>query len=245
MKAFDCNFKLTGPVLAAAFKQGYKAVGRYVGRRQMASFDIDTTELKLILDNGFKVFLVQHCEKPGWIATEDLGREYGRNAVTFAQSVGYDKGCIIYLDLEGVLKNCTPESIIRYCKAWREEVLKYYTPGLYVGYDSGLTSDQLQSLNFKSYWRSASNVPDLKLGYAMQQQPQIKMYVDYVDPNEVSDLDKITPAPYFMSNGPAARIIRNSGLNKPEIWIKRLDTIPYFKEFVIHIYTKGKKDGAI
>jgi hypothetical protein len=66
----------------------------------------------------------------------------------------------------------------------------------------------------------------------------------YVDPDEISDLDKITPVPYFMDNSVAASIIRNSGLDKPELWIKRLDTIPYFKAFVIHIYTKGKKDGV-
>jgi len=199
LKGFDCNTKLSAEKALQFKQQGYGFAIRYVGRLQQASFDIDQAEVNNILAAGLKLAIVQHCPKDGWIPTKDLGITYGQNAVKFSKEAGYNKGCIVYLDLEGVLPGTSKADIISFCNAWYGEVVKYYTPGIYIGFNAFLTSEELyKKLKFQHYWKSFSKVPDVyKRGYEMIQKAECRVNGIAIDPDEVAG-DKLGNFPVFM-----------------------------------------------
>jgi hypothetical protein len=203
MKAFDTNTKLSYEKACLFKKSGYDAAIRYVGRLKQASFDIDKVELENILKSGLKLGIVQHCPgKPGILPSKELGIEYGHNAAKFAKEAGYKEGCIIYLDLEDVNQTYSSrkQDIIDYCNYWYDEVLKAgYVPGVYVGYNMWLTSQELyKKLKFEHYWKSFSKVPDVaKRSYEMWQDKQINLHGIDIDPNEITG-DKLGNSPVFM-----------------------------------------------
>ena len=178
MRAFDCNCKLSYE-LALRFKSdGYDVAIRYVGRLKQASIDIDKVELNNILRAKLGLGIVQHCPpKPGIIPTRELGITYGKNAVIFAKEAGYKEGCIEYLDLEDVNPEYSKKQtlIYDYCNYWYDNVYKTYLPGLYVGFNTYLSGDELfYKLKYRDYWKGISRVPDVtKRGYAMVQGKQI------------------------------------------------------------------------
>jgi hypothetical protein len=204
MKGIDCNVKLIRETAKIVKDKGYEFVIRYVGRLKQASFDIDKSEIDVILKAGLKVGIVQHCPgKPGILPSKELGIEYGSNATKFAKEAGYKAGCIIYLDLEDVnadYKNRKQE-IIDYCNNWYDEVLKGgYTPGIYIGFNVWLTGSELYGkLRFQHYWKSLSRVPDIpNRGYEMIQTAGNPIAGFSIDVNTVSG-DKQGNFPVFMS----------------------------------------------
>ena len=61
---------------------------------------------------------------------------------------------------EGVGNSVAPQDVIDYCQAWYTAVnAAGFVPGIYVGYGSKLTGQQLFDLSFQHYWRSQSTVP--------------------------------------------------------------------------------------
>ena len=200
MKGFDCNVKLSFEKALEFKKAGYGFAIRYVGRLKQATIDIDKVEVDNILRAGLKLAIVQHCPpKPGIQATKELGTEYGKNAVLFSNEAGYKTGCIVYLDLEDVTPGTSKQSIIDFCNAWYEQVQVGYTPGVYVGFNTFLTGDELyHKLRFQHYWRSLSKVPDvLKRGYEMVQSACGAVNGIQIDNNIVTG-DRLGNSPVFM-----------------------------------------------
>ena len=169
---FDCNTVLTAASAKAFFDSGYRYCTRYVGRTQMASFDLTTEEANTILDAGLGLMAVQHVSAWGWSPTGNLGTQFGANAANFAQQIGIPAGVNLWCDLEGVAAGTPAANVIAYCNNWYAAVKNAgYTPGLYVGAQCILTGAQLyQSLSFQHYWKSGSTVPDVMTrGYQLIQ----------------------------------------------------------------------------
>lgn len=158
-RGFDANTPISSQAAADFYNAGYRFCLRYVGRTQMASYDLTTQEAEDILAAGLALMPVQHVLNPGWAPTQALGAEYGQNAATFAQQIGFPAGVHVWCDLECVADNTAASNVIAYCNAWYDAVAAAgYVPGLYVGYGPGLTGQQLYSnLRFQSYW-AAYNV---------------------------------------------------------------------------------------
>lgn len=158
-RGFDANTPISPDAAAAFVARGFTFCLRYVGRTQMASHDLTTDEANVILDAGLALMPVQHVLNPGWAPTQALGAEYGANAASFAQQIGFPAGVNVWCDLESVADDARASDVIAYCNAWYAGVASAgYVPGLYVGYQPGLTGSQLYgSLQFQHYW-AAYNV---------------------------------------------------------------------------------------
>lgn len=159
VRGFDANTVISSDAAADFYKAGFRFCLRYVGRTQMASHDLSAEEAENILAAGLALMPVQHVLNPGWQATGDLGAEYGANAATFAQQIGFPPGVNVWCDLECVDTSCSAQDVTDYCNQWHAAVAAAgYVPGLYVGYQPGLTGQQLYSkLPFQHYW-AAYNV---------------------------------------------------------------------------------------
>ena len=151
---FDANTPISASAAQAFIARGYRYAIRYVGRRQMKPHDLSTGEAKTILQCGLALMPVQHVELPGWSPTAALGAEYGTNAGVFTKQLGFPAGVCVWLDLEEVSSASTAANVIAYCNAWYNAVAAAgFTPGVYVGYNPGLTGQQLYlSLRFEHYW---------------------------------------------------------------------------------------------
>lgn len=152
---------------------GFIGVIRYLSRfAGQASGDLGKSEMANIFGAGLSLGAVQHCPKPGWAPTIDLGSSYGINAVHNATSLGLETGMTIWLDWEGALRATLASQAIGYINQWAKTVASAgYRPGLYVGFNQILDGEQLYvDLVVQAYWRSASTVPDIPVrGYCMQQ----------------------------------------------------------------------------
>ncbi|HEY7768975.1 glycoside hydrolase domain-containing protein [Longimicrobium sp.] len=159
LRGFDANTPISAAAARAFWDAGYRFALRYVGRTQMASHDLTTAEAEILLNQGFGLMPVQHVLDPGWQPTTALGQEYGANAATFSQQIGFPPGVNVWCDLESVSHEASAADVIGYCNAWYTAVANAgYVPGLYVGYEPGLTGQQLYgSLKFSRYW-AAYNV---------------------------------------------------------------------------------------
>lgn len=151
---FDANTPISASAAQAFLAKGYRYAIRYVGRRQMKPHDLSSGEAKTILQAGLALMPVQHVELPGWSPTAALGTEYGINAGRFTKQLGFPSGVCVWLDLEEVSDDSTAADVIAYCNAWYDAVTTAgFTPGIYVGYNPGLTGQQLYAnLRFKHYW---------------------------------------------------------------------------------------------
>jgi hypothetical protein len=159
LRGFDANTPISASTAAAFWNAGYRFCLRYVGRTQMASYDLTTSEAQVLLAQGFGLMPVQHVLNPGWAPTQSLGEQYGANAAKFAQQIGFPPGVNVWCDLECVADDAKASDVVAYCNAWYTGVADAgYVPGVYVGYQPGLTGSQLYSnLKFSHYW-AAYNV---------------------------------------------------------------------------------------
>lgn len=193
LKGFDVDQPLTTSACENFRRAGYSFAVRYVRRTKPRSSDISAREVTAIGLGGLGLMLVQHVESAvSWVPSMDKGRAYGDGAVQAATEVGYPKGCTLWLDLEGVAAGVSHSSVISYCNYWHDRVaLGGWQPGVYVGWHSGLTADELyRRLKFTRYWAAynlnADQVPSVR-GVCMRQRTQIKLAgTDFsVDPNLV------------------------------------------------------------
>jgi hypothetical protein len=159
VKGFDANVTITSEQADAFWSDGFRFALRYVGRTQMASHDLTADEAAMLLSKGFGLMPVQHVEGGEWLATGALGTEYGANAAKFSQQIGFPPGVNVWLDLESVSTKCAASDVIAYCNNWYAQVAAAgYVPGVYLGWQPGLTGSQLySSLKFQHYW-AAYNV---------------------------------------------------------------------------------------
>lgn len=159
VKGFDANTTITASQADSFWNAGYRFALRYVGRTQMKSTDLTASEASMLLSKGFALMAVQHVQNPGWMPTGDLGTEYGTNAAAFAKQIGFPGGVNLWLDLEGVSTSAAASDVIAYCNNWYARVAGAgYVPGVYIGWEPGLSGSQLYSkLKFQHYW-AAYNV---------------------------------------------------------------------------------------
>lgn len=159
LKGFDANTPISASTAQAFYDRGYRFCLRYVGRTEMKSYDLTTAEAQTILAAGLALMPVQHVLNPGWYPTAALGAQYGTNAAKFASQIGFAPGTNLWCDLECVATDTTAQDVIAYCNSWYDQVSAAgFVPGLYVGYQPGLTGQQLyDELGFQHYW-AAYNV---------------------------------------------------------------------------------------
>lgn len=155
-KGFDCDAIVTYEHARLFMDAGYRLAIRYVGRNRQSARDLRKEEVNAILSAGLALNVVQHVELPGWIPSTTKGETYGRNAAEFAYDAGVPVGTMLWLDLEGVRKPVPEVLVIDYCNRWYRMVAGFgYTPGLYVGYDPGISAENLYwRLRFEHYWRA-------------------------------------------------------------------------------------------
>ncbi|MFJ3368098.1 DUF1906 domain-containing protein [Pseudomonas sp. NPDC086251] len=171
-KGFDSDTVLSLQVAQQFANQRYDFCIRYLslGAGQ-APGDLSTQEANNILSTGLALMPVQHVRASGWQPNTALGQEDGSHAVMNTQAIGFPAKVNVWCDLEGVSGAATVDDVANYCNAWYSAVSSAgYLPGLYVGSEAGLTSQQLYDLSFQHYWQSCSTVPVVAVrGYQMVQ----------------------------------------------------------------------------
>lgn len=169
---FDADTKLDLNTAKLFRQSGYDFCLRYVSLEGEADYDLDPDEAQAILDAGLALMPVQHVHYAGWMPDKALGTQTGQNAADNATHVGFPVKVNVWLDLEGISPDATAQAVIDYCNSWYDAVAQVgYIPGLYVGANSILDSQQLYSnLKFQHYWHSLSIVPTVTVrGYQMIQ----------------------------------------------------------------------------
>jgi Domain of unknown function (DUF1906) len=180
-KGFDTTEVLTLKKAKKFKADGYVFCARYISRfstdREISDGDLTRREANDILDAGLGLMAVQHVGLTGWQPTGSLGIANGNHAVNNAIFSGLPPGINIWLDLEDALTGVenaglAGSDVIRYCNNWFDRVSSAgYIPGIYVGFDAVLDSNQLfHSLKFEHYWKAPGNIPDIAVrGYQMIQ----------------------------------------------------------------------------
>ncbi|OMG70478.1 glycoside hydrolase domain-containing protein [Burkholderia ubonensis] len=148
--------------------RGYKFCLRYIPNPLSSGVsDLNKDEADAILASGLWLGAVQHCcaasETSRFEPTPGMGTEWGALAAQHAAAAGLTAGTTVWLDLEGVKAGTAVADIIGFCNQWFAQVTAAgFASGVYVGFDSGLSSDQLYfQLTTQHYWRGASDVPDV------------------------------------------------------------------------------------
>ncbi|PHN05757.1 DUF1906 domain-containing protein [Flavilitoribacter nigricans] len=195
-KGFDTNTKLNTDLAQQLKHAGYQFCLRYISRSTAEDpRDLTAEEVGDILEGGLALMPVQHVDRKGWTPNAALGKEYGAEAAAHAREVGFIPGINVWLDLEGVARGTTVDAVVDYANAWNQELFAAgFVPGLYVGNDSILNSDDLyQKLSFHHYWKSLSQVPPVaQRGYQMIQVMGnitcgIDLDEDYVQPDNMGE----------------------------------------------------------
>lgn len=154
-RGFDANTRVLAGEAMAFAAHGYRFAVRYVRRDQPHSFDLTADELRDILGAGLALMVVQHVESAtSWTPSSEKGFRYGHVAAQSAHEAGYENGCTLWLDLEGVSSYTGAAVTIAYANSWFDVVKSAgYEPGIYIGWHCGLTAKQLyRDLKFSHYW---------------------------------------------------------------------------------------------
>ena len=162
----DLNYVLYASALDAieAYrdpKTGMPIVGifRYVRLPMNASADdISGPELSRIIARKLACALVQHVYLPGWNPELTSGAKAALVGMEHASSVFYPKDATIFVDIEGVAEKTSARP---YTYQWQNTLLSANCdPGLYYGYDCGMSPDELWQAPGKHYY-AAPNQPDV------------------------------------------------------------------------------------
>lgn len=207
---FDTAVPLTQSQVVDYVSKGYQFCVRYVSRtdgtRQFnaghGTADLSAAETDMILSHGLALMVVQHVATSGWVPTAPLGQQYGSNAAAYCLDAEVRPGVNVWLDLEDIPIGTPHEDIVGYCNAWFSEVANAgYVPGVYVGFNVWLSSDELFfDLNTKHYWRAAGNIPDVAhRGY--------QLFQHTLYPGTAHEFDK--------------NVARTDGLSGNAIWLQK------------------------
>jgi hypothetical protein len=193
-KGFDTDSQILATVARTlATTLGYKFAIRYVSRQVTEQpGDLTRNEAVGILNSGLALMPVQHVELRGWHPTASLGTQYGKTAAAHVAEIGFPAKVNVWLDLEGVAVGTPAQNIIDYCNNWANAVsAKDFTPGLYVGAESGLNANQLSHLKFSHFWKSMSVVPSVPgRGYQLIQTATINVLGINIDPDTTQNDEK-------------------------------------------------------
>jgi len=169
--------KLTYALANTYVGKGYKFCVRYIPNPlSPGNTDLTEDEAREILAAGLLLGAVQHCSAATrtseFVPTGPMGGEWGSLAAHCSLDAGLTAGTTVWLDLEGVQPGTPASDVLAFCNQWFAQVEQAgFEPGLYVGFDCGLTSDQLYfQLTTKHYWRAPSAAPDIAYrGYQLMQ----------------------------------------------------------------------------
>ena len=172
---FDTKAKLSS-AMAQGFAEDYTFCVRYISLREFGDAegstrsDLTHEEASEILKAGLALMPVQHVPNSGWMPNASLGKQYGTNAASNVDLIGFPIDVTIWCSLEDVNTSASAQDVIDYCNTWYEQLTLWgYMSGLYVGANPGLNAGQLSELKFQHYWKSESDVPDPSTGYQMTQ----------------------------------------------------------------------------
>ena len=158
-QGFDCSTVVTAVVAENLAALGFTFAIRYVSRvTPQNAGDLTVEEAQSILAAGLALMVVQHCPRPYWTPTAELGTQYGTVAATNAAAIGYPSGASLWLDLENMRPGSGADAICAYANAWSRAVRGAgYLDGLYYSADCPLTPQQLYlDLITTRYWRALS-----------------------------------------------------------------------------------------
>jgi hypothetical protein len=136
--------------------RGIRGVWRYLS-------DLTTGEVATIIASGLILYFVNHSRLPGWIPSAAEGALDAKADIANLQRLGVPTGVHVFFDLEGVGGGAASvANLIAHLSAYASAITAAgYTPAIYVGDQSLLTSAQLYALAFFLYWHSASHVVDV------------------------------------------------------------------------------------
>jgi hypothetical protein len=184
---FDVNSPLTASEALSFKNAGYSFCIRYIPRTAaLIQGNLTSTEALGILNAGLALMPVQHVALPGWKPNTNLGTIYGNYAATYAsQVVGLPPGLNVWCDLEGVAAGTSTNDVIAYCQAWYYAVhIAGYIPGIYVGYDTMLSPEQLyDDISFQHYWRAYNGPQVATRGFQLIQKTEVTLNGITVDPD--------------------------------------------------------------
>lgn len=164
--------------------------------------DVTAAEVEDFMAAGLGLMIYQRVRNPGWLPSGPMGLSDAHVAVAKAQAAGYLLGGSLWGDLEGI--GGTGEATIEYANDKDHAIFDAgYAPGEYVGFDVPLTGHQLfHSLIARSYWRSASNVPDVEQrGYAVRQVAENAVVAGVTVDINLARADNLGGRAYWMRNG--------------------------------------------
>jgi hypothetical protein len=110
------------------------------------------------------------------------------HVLTAEQALGFKNAgyafCVRYLPWTAAA------DVIAYCQAWYIAVHSAgYVPGIYVGYDTGLTPDQLyNSISFQHYWQAYNGPQETTRGFQILQKTEKTLNGITFDP-DITKLD--------------------------------------------------------
>jgi hypothetical protein len=145
---FDCDVKVTAASARAARAAGARGIIRYLGLGDgNGPGDLDPEETSAINGEGLEILAVQHAFEPETFdPAPGTGTVYGSRAAKNADRAGLVQGMTIYGDAEGSKLSIPESSWLAYWNDWADSVFARSDSGLYVGYQSGMTSAGLYSL---------------------------------------------------------------------------------------------------
>jgi hypothetical protein len=187
LSGFDVNSILSAADAQHLKNAGYDFCIRYVPRTAaLAAGNLTNAEALVILNAGLALMAVQHVAKEGWTPDANLGTAYGSYAATYASEVvGLPQGMNIWCDLEGVAPGTDATAVIAYCQAWYKAAdAAGYIPGIYVGWDTMLTPQQLyNNLSFQHYWRAYNGPQVATRGFQLLQKTEKTVHGITIDPD--------------------------------------------------------------
>lgn len=125
---------------------------RYLG-------SLSSPEIDVILQSSLAVMPVTYSRSSGWQPSGDLGALDAKHHVAECDAIGIPKGATVWLDLEGPGGHA--QDVIDHVTNWANIVRgSGYDPGLYCGWGTLLTSEELYQLPVDRYWKSQSRVTD-------------------------------------------------------------------------------------
>jgi hypothetical protein len=183
----DTNYKPTELQARQMWAAGVRGIWRYVFFGPARPGDLDGAELQILLGLGFWVGCVQHVPKESWHADISTGLAHAQSSVSNAIRAGYvtpegQHPVALALDMEGI-GNPGASSLAYARVSLQVRHTQGYQGVVYCGYDSGLKSEDLDSLNddescggsMLEWWcdfAPLTSRPVPARGYAGHQKPQ-------------------------------------------------------------------------
>lgn len=142
-KCVDCITLLTSSGASVFANHGIKGVAQYLG-------SVTTSGVSAIL-----------AAKMAFIPVTYADAMDGEDAVSELAALGIPLGTTVWLDVESVAVSTTADVLIEQINEWADTIAAAgYQPGMYVGANCQLTSEELYNLHVVRYWESMSDIRD-------------------------------------------------------------------------------------